>query len=83
MIGPGIQVHSFDYTPFLSELAVVTAGISEIQETGIFQNLEAYRVTNVTKSGLTGTITYEIDAGVSPGGGDMRMRCWQGGYGIA
>lgn len=91
----GIEVFSKDYSPFLSELAVVTGGISYIADAGSWGLTETFFVNDLSKSGLIGTITYQIiannpvasipvpDWSTIAGDGLMTMRCWQGGYGIS
>jgi len=87
-IGPGATHFSFPYTPFMTTLECVMGGLSYISDQGggaSWGNQEAFVVTGVerlnTPGNLWGTIHYEVKPGY--GAGDMKMRCWQGGYGIA
>jgi len=65
--------------PF-STLDVVVGGMTHFLDFGIWGASEEFRVDDLSKAALTGTITYSCIPG---GAGDIEMRGWIGGFGLA
>lgn len=79
--GPGTTIFAKPFASFVSDLAVITAGIQRIVDTGPqWGASETFKINDVSKSGTTGTVVYEIKKGA--GDGFTQMNCWIGGYGI-
>jgi hypothetical protein len=92
-----VKVFDFDYSPFLSNLAVVTAGMSYLTDFSGWGLTETFQIQSVSKSGLVGTVVYSVfannpvpelpppptDWSLIAGDGLMEMRVWQGGFGIS
>lgn len=91
-----IVVFDFDYSPFLSDLAIVGAGIAEMHDKFTYDSTEAFYINDVSKSGLVGTVVFQVSANdpvpelpfpptdwsLIAGDGLMKMSVFQSGFGI-
>jgi len=89
-------VFDFDYSPFLSDLAIVGAGLAEIHDKSGWGLTETFYINDVSKSGLVGTVVFQVrandpvpelpfpptDWSLIAGDGLMKMRVFQSGFGI-
>lgn len=91
-----IDIFDFDYSPFLTDLAIVGAGLASIQSKSGWGSTEAFYINDVSKSGLVGTVVYQVNANdpvpelpfpptdwsLIAGDGLMKLRVFQSGFGI-
>lgn len=78
-VGIGTTIFAKPYSGFTT-VEVLSAGFAEILDAGIWGASETFKINDVSISGTTGTVVYEIFASAAPG--DMNMVCWQSGYGL-
>lgn len=78
-INPGVMVFNQPYG--LSSLECLSAGFQEIFDFSVWGASEAFIINDVSISGTIGTVAFEVHPGV--GSGDMGMRVWQVGHGVA